>query len=390
MRMMKRRAHVRHGPELIDFLVLTGFLGSGKTTLLRDFLATPEAAETAVIVNEVGEIGLDGAILAESAGGLRMATLANGCVCCALGSDLADTVVQLVDSRATPLRRIVLETSGLSKPGPILRGLASLAALRLRVIVVSTFDCQRSADVAGFEEAAAQWAGAQALVLTKRDLATPEQMDAARAMARVVNPLADIIDVDDRRTCVVASFAGRPPAPTVWPGRADVRHAGSAGAADLPHRGNAGVAELPPRSNAGVAGLPPPSIAGSAWQSMTEVVHPRITVLLIRWTAKPAWDDFAAWLDNLAGLLGERLLRIKGIVAVTESQLPLLVQSVGTTFSAPRPFGGAADTPFLVVIARDTSLAEVAGVTPALPLTINRLGAPDPFARPAAAPLRAN
>jgi G3E family GTPase len=356
-RTTRRRARVRHGPELIDFLVLTGFLGSGKTTLLRDFLAMPEAAETAVIVNEVGEIGLDGAILAEGAGGLRMAMLANGCVCCALGSDLADTIEQLVDSRAAPLRRIVLETSGLSKPGPILRGLASLAALRLRVSVVATFDCQRSADAAGFEEAAAQWAGAQALVLTKRDLATLEQVDAARAMAKGVNPLADIIDFDDRSTCILAAFAMRPPAP-----------AGLPGAADLPHRNFAGLAEQ------GTPGL----------------AHPRVAVLLVRWTAKPAWDDFAVWLDNLAGLLGERLLRVKGVVAVLESQLPLLVQSVGTTFSAPRPFGGPADSPFLVVIARDTSLDEVASITPALPLTISRLGAPDPFARPTTTPLRAN
>jgi G3E family GTPase len=367
-RTTRRRARVRHGPELIDFLILTGFLGSGKTTLLRDFLAMPEAAETAVIVNEVGEIGLDGAILAEGTGGLRMAMLANGCVCCALGSDLADTVSQLVDSRAAPLRRIVLETSGLSKPGPILRGLAPLAALRLRVSVVATFDCRRNADVAGFEEAAAQWAGAQALVLTKRDLATPEQMDAARAMARGVNPLAGIIDFEDRRTCVLAAFATRPPAPAVLPG-----------AADLPHSGNPGIAELPQ-----------PNIAGSAGQSTPVPAHPRIAVLLFRWTAKPAWDDFAAWLDNLAGLLGERLLRVKGVVAVIESEIPLLIQSVGTTFSAPRPFGGPADPPFLVVIARDTSLEEVAGVTPALPLAISRLGAPDPFARRTRTPLRAN
>ena len=364
---MRRRARVRHGPELIDLLVLTGFLGSGKTTLLRDFLAMPEAAETAVIVNEVGEIGLDGAILAEGAGGLQMAMLANGCVCCALGSDLADTVSQLVDSRAAPLRRIVLETSGLSKPGPILRGLAPLAALGLCVSVVATFDCRRNADVAGFEEAAAQWAGAQALVLTKRDLATPEQVDAARAMARGVNPLAGIIDFEDRSTCVLAAFATRPPAPAVLPG-----------AADLPHSGNAGIAELPQ-----------PNI-GSAGQTTHELAHPRIAVLLFRWTAKPAWDDFAAWLDNLAGLLGERLLRVKGVVAVIESEIPLLIQSVGTMFSAPRPFGGPADSPFLVVIARDTSLDEVASVTPALPLTISRLGAPDPFARRTRTPLRAN
>ena len=299
----------------------------------------PEAADTAVIVNEVGEIGLDGAILAE-AGGLRMAMLANGCVCCMLGSDLAVTVGQLVNSRSAPLRRIVLETSGLSRPGPILRGLASLAALRLRVNVVATFDCLRCADVSWSEEAAAQWAGAQALVLTKRDLATPAQVEAARAMARGVNPLADIIDVGDRSACILAAFASRP-----------------------------------------AARLALPDVAG--------ITHPRVGVLLIRWTARPAWDDVAAWLDNLAGLLGERLLRVKGAVAIADSEQLLLVQSVGTMFSAPRPFAGPVDTPFLVVIARDTSLDEVRQVAPMLPIAVTRLGNPDPFAQPERGPLMA-
>ncbi len=324
----------------MDFVVLTGFLGSGKTTLLRDFLATPDAADAAVIVNEVGEIGLDGAILAEGRGGLRMATLANGCVCCLLRNDLAATVEQLLHSRDAPLRRIVLETSGLSKPGPILRGLASLAALRMRVNVLATFDCLRSADVTGFEEAAAQWAGAQALVLTKRDIATPAQVAAARAMAVGVNPLADIIDFDDRHAGILAAFAARAPAPATLPD---------------------------------AIGLP----------------HPRIAVLHISWNASPAWDDLAAWLDNLAGLLGERLLRVKGVVAVQQPEQLLLVQSVGTMFSAPRPFGGVAGAPFLVVIARDVTPGEVAGVAPTMPVTISLLGAPDPFDRRPPSQLRA-
>jgi G3E family GTPase len=291
----------------------------------------PEAAGTAVIVNEVGEIGLDGAIIAETAGGSPIAMLANGCVCCTMGSDLAATVEQLV-SQAAPLRRIVLETSGLSKPGPILRSLASLASLRLRVSLVATFDCMHGAEVASFEEAAAQWAGAQALVLTRRDLASPARIEAARTMAKTVNPIAGIIDFDDRRASVLAAFAPRPSMPL----------------------------ELPD-----VAGPP----------------HPRIAVMLVRWSEKPEWDDLAVWLDNLSGLLGERLLRVKGVVNVSGMEQPLLVQSVGTLFSAPRPFAGPVSTPFLVVIARDTSPDELAHVAPALPIAISRLGTPDPFAR---------
>jgi len=80
-----------------------------------------------------------------------------------------------------------------------------------------------------------------------------------------------------------------------------------------------------------------------------------------------AYDDLATWLDNLAGALGERLLRLKGLVRVQESERPLLVQSVGTLFSPPRPFGEPQASPplFLVIIARDLQPAELETVAPA-------------------------
>src|SRR3954447_16184371 len=155
-----------------DFVVLTGFLGSGKTTLLRDFLSGRKAADTAVIVNEVGEIGLDGIILREGGGDVRMSMLSNGCVCCQMGSDLAVTVEALLHAERAegfPLRRIILETSGLSKPGPVLRQLASLAEYPMRVSVLATYDGVHGTKTSAFEEAAAQWAAAHRIVLTKAD-----------------------------------------------------------------------------------------------------------------------------------------------------------------------------------------------------------------------------
>ena len=94
--------------------------------------------------------------------------------------------------------------------------------------------------------------------------------------------------------------------------------------------------------------------------------HPRIAVRLARPAGVLAYDDLAFWLDNLAGALGERLLRLKGLVRVAESPRPLLVQSVGTLFSAPRPFGTPEEvTPlFLVIIARDLETGELDAVEP--------------------------
>lgn len=310
----------------IDFIVLTGFLGSGKTTLLRDFLALPEAADTGVIVNEVGQIGLDGAILAEG-GETPVALLSNGCVCCSLGSDLERTVANMLrlrqDAGLPPPARIVLETSGLAKPGPILRSLAPLAPLGMRVGVAATFDCTRGATLGRFEEAAAQWAGAQTLVVTKRDLATAAQVQGAARLTAGINPTAGLINTDDRRAATLAAFSLRTPAALTG----TLRRAEAVG-----------------------------------------LRHPRISVVLARLDAAVAWEALAEWLDNLAGHFGERLLRVKGLVAVTGSNQPLLVQSVGTTFSAPRPFAGrAGDESFLVVIVRDAGAAELSAIVPALP-----------------------
>lgn len=308
----------------IEFIVLTGFLGSGKTTLLTEFLTTPAAADTAIIVNEVGEIGLDGAILAESGSDVPMAMLANGCICCSMGSDLATTVHALIEAErpigSGPLRRIIIETSGISKPGPILRQLADLAFLRMRVAVIATFDAIRGTAAESFEEAAAQWAAASRIVVTKLDVASSEQSAAAADIVRSINPLADVVIEANRTEAIRRAFD---------------------------------TLALPTAAH---------------WTAPTSLLeHSRIAVRLLGPVDTPTYDVLANWLDNLSGTLGERLLRVKGIVRVADLDRPLLLQSVGTLFSEPRPIGPA-NTPadsFLVVIARDLNPGELEGVQPA-------------------------
>jgi G3E family GTPase len=320
----------------IEFFVLTGFLGSGKTTLLRDFLEGPEAVDTAVIVNEVGEVGLDGIVLRESGDGVPMAMLSNGCVCCQIGSDLAFTIDRLIvaprPDGAPPLRRIVLETSGASRPGPVLRQLATLAEHNMKIAVVGTFDLVRGTETAAFEEAAAQWAASHRIVATKADLVSPGELAKAPARIAVINPLAEVIALADRTGAVAAAFA---PLVAVQP----LREVSS----DLIS------------------------------------AHPRLAVCLAKPLGDIAYDDLATWLDNLAGLLGERLLRLKGLLRVREGKTPLLVESVGTMFSPPRPLRNesAASSSFLVIIARDVNEAELETIEPARLFRLSSWRRPD-------------
>ncbi|WP_315796146.1 CobW family GTP-binding protein [Bradyrhizobium sp. SZCCHNRI3043] len=305
----------------IDFFVLTGFLGSGKTSLLRDVLSVETGSDTAVIVNEAGEIGLDGVLLRESGDDVPMAMLSNGCVCCQVGSDLAFTIDRLImaprPAGLPPLCRIILETSGLAMPGPVLRQLATLAEHRMRVAVVATYDLTRGLAVATFEEAAAQWAAAHRIVATKADLAPQALTEAPVAIAQL-NPVAEVVAGADRAAIVSAAFAPL-------------------------------VAALPLREVA-------PDLA---------TAHPRLALCLVRPRAEIAYADLAGWLDNVAGALGERLLRIKGLVKVQEAPRPLLVESVGTMFAPPRQLTAEKlPAPFIVVIARDIVRNELEQVEP--------------------------
>ena len=292
---------------------------------MRDFLQRPEAADTAVIVNEVGEIGLDGVVLRETGDDVPMATLSNGCVCCQIGSDLAFTIDRLImsprPSGAGPLRRIILETSGLSMPGPVLRTLATLAEHRMRVAVIGTFDLMRGTEVATFEEAVAQWAAAHRIVATKADLVSPTALAEAPSAIATVNPLAEVVATADRASAVLAAFA--------------------------------------PLMSAA-------SAAPALHEAGPEGSHPRVALCLARPADEVAYADLADWLDNLAGALGERLLRIKGLVRVRESQQPLLIECVGTMFSPPRQLHtDSAPSSFLVIIARDVDRAELDPISPA-------------------------
>src|ERR1700733_9743985 len=176
------RAQRRPRGSRIPVSIVTGFLGAGKTTLIRALLQSPEGANTAIVVNEYGEIGIDNALLRASSDATVL--LGNGCVCCMARSDLQETLRTLFADRARgavpSFARVIIETSGLADPGPLLQTFASDRALRQAVhlqALITVIDAPNGArNLALAPEAREQIALADRIILTKTDLADPAEL----------------------------------------------------------------------------------------------------------------------------------------------------------------------------------------------------------------------
>ena len=178
--------------------VLTGFLGAGKTTLLKRFLGTPEGQGTAVVVNEFGSTGIDDALVRSSAD--ETVLLGNGCLCCITRTDLQQALRRMVVERERgelpDFKRIVIETSGLADPSPILQTFATDRALgevfHLEV-VVTVVDAETAGDTLSWSaEARKQIILADRLVITKTDIAGEGAAEQLTAQLRALNANAEI------------------------------------------------------------------------------------------------------------------------------------------------------------------------------------------------------
>jgi G3E family GTPase len=327
-----------HGP--IPILVVSGFLGSGKTTLLRNLLLDPQAGEIAVIVNEFGEVGIDHHLVRKT--DARTTLLRNGCICCSMRDDLSEALRHLLSQRergAIPrFGRVVIETTGLADPAPILHTIVAEPVVRnhFRVErVVTTIDAVAGAsNLDSYGEALRQVAAADYVVVTKRDLATPEVSEELQARLRAINPAATVVE---------ASFGSIDFAPLLAEELQRGEGIGRLGGDSFETRGD--PASLEPVAPAAVHGT-----------------SDRVASRCLVFDRPLNWQMFGIWLTMLLHRHGDRVLRLKGLLNVGAARGPLLVEGVQHVIHVPRHLREWPDADRrsrIVFIARDLDLAQV-------------------------------
>ena len=182
--------------------VLTGFLGAGKTTLLNRLLKDPSLTDTAVIINEFGEVGIDHLLVEQSGDGII--ELSDGCLCCTIRGELVDTLADLMDRMQTgkiqPLKRVVIETTGLADPAPVLQAVMGNPVLAQSFSldgVITVVDAVNGlSTLARHPEAIKQVAVADRVLISKTAMADAATLEAVKREIAALNPRAPVSDVD--------------------------------------------------------------------------------------------------------------------------------------------------------------------------------------------------
>jgi G3E family GTPase len=322
--------------QRIPVTVLTGFLGSGKTTLLNKLLRRPELADTAVIINEFGEIGLDH-LLVEKSDDEGMVTLNSGCLCCTVRGDLVRTMSELFLKRSrgevSQFKRMVVETTGLADPAPILHTLMTdpLLASRYRLDgVVTTVDgVNGSSTLDNHEEAIKQAAVADRILLTKVDIADAPKLAELKHRLQHLNPGAPFHVVATGEidpNAILNAGLYNPESKT-----ADVKKWLQAEAYEGSHDHGHG------HHHHGHDHGHDHKHGDSGEQDPHDVNRhdDRIRSFCMTFDEPMSWATVAAAFDALVTYRGPDLLRMKGILNVKDTDKPVVIHGVQHVFHPP-------------------------------------------------------
>ncbi|WP_144107350.1 CobW family GTP-binding protein [Paraburkholderia sp. BCC1886] len=295
--------------DILPVTLVTGFLGSGKSTLLADVLTGEAARDTAVLVNEFGEIGLDHLLMGEV--DAQTVLLDNGCVCCSIRGELKEALAELFSKRARgdvpAFSRVVIETTGLATPAPIIATLLadpvirSHYALNVTVTVVDAVNAGLQRE--RYPEWLAQISATDRIVISKTDLTDTEQVDALRVVLTALNPLAEIV----------------------------TRAATADALRDLlftPARHVPDAVESVTRLGAGSLRLREGGGTRLSHRSETSTRSDSITSACLTIDTPIDWQVFTLWFTLLLNRHGDKILRVKGLLSLEGSDRPAVLHAV--------------------------------------------------------------
>jgi len=302
--------------DRIPVTVLTGFLGSGKTTLISRLLRLSDLSGTAVIVNEFGEIGIDHDLIAHTSEDTVL--LSNGCLCCSVRGDLIEALFRLAErgnASGQPVQRVLIETSGLAHPAPILHTLMGEPGIRARYAlagVACTVDAVLAMGTLDrYPEAIKQAAVADHLFLTKTDLLAADAVQPLRERLQAIAANAAIHTESHSYPVLLRALVQSPPG------------------------GDAAFSAVRPTARDSLFFS---TMGGTGAQAVGPVPHRDgiTSFVLVRDEPLPR-DGFFAWLDMVTAMRGDDLLRVKGIVNLAEQlERPLVIHGVQHLFHPPQ------------------------------------------------------